>query len=71
MASKKSINIFGHYVVSINATSFHICTLNSKQMKGRTGSCFILFLKFNDHPTRCFNFGLCRIHPNGYKFALN
>ena len=27
-------------------------------MKGRTKSHFTFFLKLNDHPTRCFNFGL-------------
>ena len=71
MASKKGINISGHYVVPINAMSYHIYTLNSKKMKCRAESYFILFLKLNDHQTRCFNFGLRRIHPNGCKFKLN
>ena len=43
MATRKGINISGHYVVSINAMPFHRCTLNSKKLKGRTDSYFILF----------------------------
>ena len=50
---------------------FHICTSYSKKLKGRTELYVILFLKLNDHPTRCFNFGLRRVHPNGCKFELN
>ena len=41
MATRKGINIFGHYVISINAMPF--CTIYSKNMKGRTESYFILF----------------------------
>ena len=64
MASRKDINISEHYVVSINAYAFsYICTSYSKKMKGRAESYFILFLKLNDHQTRCFNFGLRRTHP--------
>ena len=33
MASRTSINISGHYVVSVNAMHFHICTLNPKNEK--------------------------------------
>ena len=43
MVTKKGINISGHYVVSMNAMPFHICTLISKKMKGRTEWYFILF----------------------------
>ena len=69
MATKKGIQISGHYVVSINAV---ICTWYSNKMKGRTESYFILlFLILNDHPVRCFVFGLRRIHLNGCKFELN
>ena len=50
-------SISKHYVVSINAMPFHICTLNSKRLKGRIESCCLSFLKLNDHQTRCFNFG--------------
>ena len=64
IGSRTGINISGHYVVSINAITFHICTLNSKNLKGRTESYFILFFKLNDHQTRCFNFGLRRVHSN-------
>ena len=71
MASRNGIHIFsGHYVVSINVTPFHVCTLNSKKLKGRTESYFTLFLKINNHQIRCFIFGLCRIHLTGYKFEL-
>ena len=31
MASRTGINVSGHYVVSTNAMSFHICILNSKK----------------------------------------
>ena len=58
MATRKGIHISGHYVASINAMPFHICTLNYKKLKGRTESYFIFFLKLDDHLTRCFNFGL-------------
>ena len=44
---------------------------HSKKLKGRAESYFILFLKINDHPTRCFNFGLRGIYPNDWKFDLN
>ena len=43
MASKKGINISGHYVASINAMPLHICKLNPIKLKGRTKSYFILF----------------------------
>ena len=67
MASRTNINIYGHYFVSINAMLFHICTLNSKKLKGRTES-YLIFLNLNDYQTRFFNFGLrLRIHPNGCK----
>ena len=49
----------------------HVCTLYFKKLKGWTKSYFIFFLKLNDHPTRCFNFGLGRIHPNGCMFEFN
>ena len=72
MTSSRGIHISRHYVVSINAMPLvYICTLNSKRLKGRTESCSTLFSKLNDHQTRCFNFVLRRIHPNGCKFELN
>ena len=74
MATRKSINISGTYVVHhklYQVCLFHIRTKYSKKMKGRTESYFILFLKLNDHLTRCFNFGLRRIHPNGCRFEFN
>ena len=71
MASRTGIHIFGHYRLSINTIPFHICSLNSKKRKGRAESYFTLFLKLDDHETRYFNFGLRRIHPNGWKFELN
>ena len=33
MATIKSVNISGHYVVSINAVPFHTCILNSKNVE--------------------------------------
>ena len=73
MASRTDIYISGHYAVSINAMPFHICTFNSKKLRGRIESYFILvlFLKLNDHQTRCFDYGLRRIHPTDCKFELN
>ena len=72
MATRKGIHISGHYVVSINAMPFHIRTLNSEKLKGRTESYVIVFfLQLNDHPVRCFNFGLRRFHLNGCRFELN
>ena len=56
MATRKGINISRHCIVSINAIClFYICTyMYYKKLKGRTESYFSLFLKLNDHPTRCF-----------------
>ena len=75
MATRKGISISEIYVVHhrlyFGVCLFHICTLYSKKLKGRTESYFILFLKLNDHPTRCFNFGLHRIHLSGCEFELN
>ena len=45
MAIRKDIHISEHYVVSINAMPFYICTLNSKKLKGQTLLYFIYFLK--------------------------
>ena len=50
---------------------FHTCTLNSKKLKDRIESYFILFSKLYDHLTRCSDFGLRQIHPNGCNFDLN
>ena len=75
MATRKGINISGNYAAPHNilpGTCFvHICTLYLKKLKGRTKSYFIFFLKLNDHPTRCFNFGLRRIHPSSCMFEFN
>ena len=35
MVRRTSIYISGHYVASINALAFHICTLNSKKISDR------------------------------------
>ena len=67
MATRKGIHISGHYVVSIKA-AFSYMYSEFKNLKGRTEMYFIMFIKFNDFPTRCLNFGLRRIHPNGSKF---
>ena len=71
MATRKGINISGNYAAphklyQICLFHIYICTLCFKKLKGRTKSYFILFLKLNDHPTRC----LSRIHPNGCMFEL-
>ena len=71
MATRKSIRLSGHYVVSINALPFHVRILNSKKLEVRTQSYFILFLELKDHPTRYFNFGLRRFHLNGCRVSLN
>ena len=69
MASRKGINISGHYVVSINATRYAFSYMHFEFLKnkGRTERYFILFLTLNDHQTRCFNFGLRRLYRNGCK----
>ena len=67
MATRKGKNISGNYAACL----VHMCTLYLKKLKGRTESHFTFFLKLNDHPTWCFNFGLSRIHPNGCMFELN
>ena len=41
MASRKGIDISRHYLVSINAMPFYICSLDYKKLKGRTVSYFI------------------------------
>ena len=72
MATRKGINVSGNYAAPHILNAFvHIYTLYLKKMKGRTKSYFTFFLKLNDHPTRCFNFGLSRIHPNGCMFEFN
>ena len=47
MVTRKSINISGTYVVSINDTWYMyfrmMCTLYSKKLKGRTESYFVFF----------------------------
>ena len=47
MGTRKGIHIFGYYVVSINATPFHIilvlCALNSEKLKSQTEPYFRLF----------------------------
>ena len=55
----------------IYAFSYTVCTLYSKKLKGQTKSYFILFLELNDHPTRCFYFGLRQILPNSCKFEMS
>ena len=73
MATGNGINVSGNYAAphTLNALFMYLCTLYLKKLKGRTKSYFTFFLKLNDHPTRCFNFGLSRIHPNGCMFEFN
>ena len=59
MATKKGIHISGIYGAHHKLYAFFIyCTLISEKSKVWTESYFILFSKLNDHPIRCFNFGL-------------
>ena len=73
MATRKGIHVSGNYAAPhiLNTLFIFICTLYFLKMKGRTKSYFTFFLKLNDHPTRCFNFGLSRIHPNSFTFKFN
>ena len=66
MATRKGIHIFGNYVVQHKLYVFFTYILYS-----RTEAYFIMFLRLNDHPARCFSFGLRRIHPYGCKFEMN
>ena len=71
MATRKSINISGNYTAThILHTLFMYVLYIKKNMKSRTKSYSTLFLKLNDHPIRCFNFGLSRTHPNGCMFEV-
>ena len=67
MATRKGINISGNYAAPhiLHALFIYVLCIYLKKMKDQTKSYFTFFLKLNDHPTRCFNFGLSRIHPNG------
>ena len=72
MATRKGINVSGNYAATHNTKCLvRVCTLHFKKMNGRTKSYFTFFLKLNDHPARCFNFGLSRIHPNGCMSEFN
>ena len=71
MATRKGINVSGNYAAPHMLNALFIYVLCIKKMKGQTKSYFTFFLKYNDHPTRCFNFGFGRIHPNGCIFKFN
>ena len=60
-----------NFATSPTPQSLNDSKFESKKLKGRTESYFILFLKLNDHQTRCLNLELRRNHPNGCKFELN
>ena len=72
MATRKSKNISGNYAALhiLNALFIYVLRIY-KKIKDRTKSYFTFFLKLNDHQTRCFNFGLSRIHPNDCMLELN
>ena len=72
MATRKGINVSGNYAALDIYIKYlvHIITLYLEKLEGRTKSYFTFFLKLNDHPARCFNFGLSRIHPNGCMFEF-
>ena len=71
MATRKGIHISGNYAAPHILHALFIYDFYLKKMKGRTKSYFTFFLKLDDHPARCFNFGLSRNHPNGCMFGLN
>ena len=72
MATRKGINISGNYAAPhvLQALFIYVLCIFFKSKLGQK-SFFTFFLKLNDYPTRCFNFGLSRIHPNGCAFELN
>ena len=49
MATRKGINISGHYIVSINDMPFHVCTLYSKN--GKVGQTCILYCFLPQRPS--------------------
>ena len=73
MATRKGINISGDYAAPhiLHAlfiyNMYFVFFFNERWTK----SYFTFFLKLNDQPTRCFNFGLSRFYPNGCMFELN
>ena len=72
MATRKGIYVSGNYAAPhiLNSLFIYVlCILN--KMEGRTKSYFTFFLKLNDHPTRCFSFGMSRIHPNDCMFEFD
>ena len=71
MATRKGIHISGNHAAPHILYALFIYDFYFKNLKGRTKSYFTFFLKLDDHPTRCFNFGLSRTHPNGCMFELN
>ena len=70
MPTRKDINISGNYAAPIYYMPCSYMHFVFQKLKGRTKSYFTFFLKLNDHPTRCFNFGLSRIDPNGCMFEF-
>ena len=70
MATRKGINVSGNYAApQLNALFIYL--LCFKKIERSDKSYFTFFLKLNDHRTRCFNFGLSRIHPNGCMVEFN
>ena len=72
MATRKGINVSGNYAAPhiLNVLFIYVLFIYFF-MKGRTKSYVTFFLILNDHPTRCFNFGLSRIHAIGCMFEFN
>ena len=72
MATRKGINICGNYAALHILHALFIYVLCIKKNERSERIVFYIRFKLNDHPTRCFYFGLLsRIHPNGCIFELN
>ena len=73
MATRKGINISGNYAAphKLYHMPFSYMYFVLFLVERSDKVVFYILLKLDDHPTRCFNFGLGRIHPNGCMFELN
>ena len=65
------MNNFGHWLKSMNQNALSHMYFGFYKFERSNRIVFMLFGKFNDYQTLCFNFGLRRVHPNDCKFDLN
>ena len=70
MATRKGIRNSRNYVVHPRLYAFFIYVLCILKNRNFGQIVFYIALELNDYPTRCLNFGLRRIHPNGCKFVF-